>query len=117
MHQHGTGCAQWGPGFVVTDCGEDDDEKKREMPMAELGPWMITARNAQQAEYLVRSRAEQRGVDIGQVDVTGGDGGMWLVTATVDDAATTAEAARLGDDTQAIHLDAHRSRRVPPSRS
>jgi hypothetical protein len=82
--------------------------------MTELGPWMITARNAEQAEYLVRSRAEQRGVDVGGVEVSGGDGGMWLVTVTVSDTETGAEAARLGDDTQAIHLDAHRSRKVPP---
>jgi hypothetical protein len=70
---------------------------------------MITAHNKEQAEYLVRSRAEQRGVDIGQVDVSGGDGGMWIVTVTVSD-SDKGESARLGDDTQAIHLDAHRRR-------
>jgi hypothetical protein len=81
--------------------------------MATLGPWMITAHNEAQAEYLVRSRAEQRGVTVDQVEVAGGGSGMWLVTVTVADTAT-AEAARLADDTQAIHLETHRPRQVPP---
>jgi hypothetical protein len=81
--------------------------------MAELGPWMITARNKEQAEYLVRSRAEQRGVDLDGVDVSGGSGGMWQVTVTVEDAAA-GEAAQLGQDTQVLHLSGHRSRRNPP---
>jgi hypothetical protein len=71
--------------------------------MAELGPWMITAHNKEQAEYLVRSRAEQRGVDVSRVEVSGGNGDMWVVTVTVDD-TETGEAARLGDDTQALHI-------------
>jgi hypothetical protein len=85
--------------------------------MAELGPWMITAHNADQAEYLVRSRAEQRGIEISAVDVSGGDGGMWRVTAT-----TTAEdqadvnAARLGEDTQLLHLDIRGVRQPPDTR-
>ena len=77
--------------------------------MAELGPWMITARNEAQAEYLVRSRAEQRGVAVDRIDVTGGTGGMWLVTVTVAD-PEAAEAARLGEDTQALHLGVGPSR-------
>jgi pyruvate/2-oxoglutarate dehydrogenase complex dihydrolipoamide acyltransferase (E2) component len=80
--------------------------------MAELGPWMITAHNKQQAEYLVRSRAEQRGVDLEGIDVSGGGGGMWQVTVTVEDAAA-AEAAQLGQDTQVMHFSTHRSRRNP----
>jgi hypothetical protein len=76
--------------------------------MTELGPWMITARNAAQAEYIVRSRAEQRGVDISQVEVSGGEGGMWQVTATASDTEQVGKAARLGDDTQVLHLDTHR---------
>jgi hypothetical protein len=72
--------------------------------MAELGPLMITAHNKQQAEYLVRSRAEQRGVDVSGVEVSGGSGGMWLVTVTVADADTGA-AARLSDDTKAVHIN------------
>jgi hypothetical protein len=79
--------------------------------MAELGPWMITAHNKEQAEYLVRSRAEQRGVDVSRIDVSGGSGGMWLVTVTVAD-PESAEAARLGEDTQVLHL--HSRRRPGP---
>lgn len=81
--------------------------------MAELGPWMIAARNAAQAEYLVRSRAEQRGVDLDSVEVSGGTGGMWLVTVTVTD-TEKGEAARLSEDTQALHLNLSRTR---PGRS
>jgi hypothetical protein len=73
--------------------------------MADLGPWMITAHNAEQAEYVVRSRAEQRGIAISSIEVSGGEGGMWRVTASVTDSATAAEAARLGEDTQVLHLD------------
>jgi hypothetical protein len=76
--------------------------------MPQLGPWLITAHNAAQAEYLVRSRAEQRGVEISEVEVSGGEGGMWLVTVTVTDSETEAEAARLAEDTQVIHLDTRR---------
>lgn len=72
--------------------------------MAELGPLMITARNAAQAEYLVRSRAEQRGVAVSGVEVSGGEGGMWLVTVTVAEGDNVDAAARLADDTRAIHL-------------
>jgi hypothetical protein len=78
--------------------------------MAELGPWMITARNKEHAEYLVRSRAEQRGVHVSEVDVSGGDGGMWLVSAVVTESAEIGEAARLGDDTQVLHFDNHPDR-------
>jgi hypothetical protein len=72
--------------------------------MAELGPWMIAAHNAEQAEYLVRSRAEQRGVDLDNVEVSGGTGGMWLVSVTLTD-TEKGEAARLSEDTQALHLN------------
>jgi hypothetical protein len=72
--------------------------------MAELGPLMITAHNAAQAEYLVRSRAEQRGVAIDGIEVAAGSGGMWLVTVTVEDDAAAA-AARLGDDTRILHIE------------
>jgi hypothetical protein len=72
--------------------------------MTELGPWMITAHNKEHAEYLVRSRAEQRGVHISHVEVAGGQGGMWQVSAVIDDPAEVGEAARLGEDTQALHI-------------
>jgi hypothetical protein len=81
--------------------------------VAELGPWMIAAHNAQQAEYLVRSRAEQRGVDLDSVEVSGGTGGMWLVTVTLAD-TEKGEAARLSEDTQALHLNSPKTR---PGRS
>jgi hypothetical protein len=74
--------------------------------MAEVGPWMITARTREHAEYLVRSRAEQRGVHVTEVTATGGDNDMWVVTATAAD-PDQARAARLGDDTGVIHIDTH----------
>jgi hypothetical protein len=76
--------------------------------VTQLGPWMITARNKEHAEYLVRSRAEQRGVHVISIDASGGESGMWTVTAEVSDAPEAAEAARLNEDTQVIHLDTHR---------
>jgi hypothetical protein len=81
--------------------------------MADLGPWMITARNKEHAEYLVRSRAEQRGVHISDVEVSGGSGGMWLVSVVVTESAAAGAAARLDEDTQVIHLDTHRARPAP----
>jgi hypothetical protein len=83
--------------------------------MAELGPWMITARNTEHAEYLIRSRAEQRGLHVSAVDVSGGSGGMWLVGVTVTDSAEVGEAARLGDDTAVLHLGIHAAGIVPPA--
>jgi hypothetical protein len=75
--------------------------------MTELGPWMITARSKEQAEYLIRSRAEQRGLHLTALTVSDGASGMWQVSATVSDSAETAAAARLGDDTKVLHLDIH----------
>lgn len=72
--------------------------------MAQLGPLTITARNREQAVYLVRSRAEQRGVTITDVEATDAGAGRWLVTVTLADAAAGA-AARLEDDTQVLHID------------
>jgi hypothetical protein len=65
---------------------------------------MVTAHNGPQAEYLIRSRAEQRGVHVNDIEVAEGSPGRWLVTVTVADGAA-AEAARLGDDTQVLHLN------------
>lgn len=79
--------------------------------MTDLGPWMITARNAEHAEYLVRSRAEQRGVHINRLEVSGGQGGMWLVSVEITESAEAGAAARLAEDTAVIHLDTHRGRR------
>jgi hypothetical protein len=76
--------------------------------MAQLGPWLITARNAEHAEYLIRSRAEQRGLHVTAVGVEGGDGEMWQVTVEVEESAEVGTAAQIGDDTQVFHLDTHR---------
>src|ERR1700759_2123957 len=85
--------------------------------MAELGPWMITAHNKQHAEYPVRSRAEQRGVHVSHVEVAAGQGGMWEVSAVIEEPTEVGEAARLGEDTQALHIGTHTgSRGTPPQR-
>jgi hypothetical protein len=83
--------------------------------MADLGPWMITAHNKEHAEYLVRSRAEQRGLHVTDIDVSGGSTGMWLVKVVVADSAEVGEAARLGEDTQVLHLGIQAAGRVPPT--
>jgi hypothetical protein len=82
--------------------------------MTEFGPWMVTARTQEQAEYLIRSRAEQRGVRISQVEASGGDNDMWVVTAQVADTDEIDLAARLGDDTGVIHIDTHSGRPAAP---
>lgn len=74
--------------------------------MAAVGPMTITARNRDQAEYLIRSRAEQRGVRVEKVDITDAGTGGFFVTLTVDD-AQAALAAELGEDTQVFHLHRH----------
>lgn len=83
--------------------------------MAELGPLTITAHNAGQAEYLVRSRAEQRGVRVHGVDVASAGAGAWYVTVTVDDAdVAKGLTARLDEDTQVLHFQG-RSHRAGPA--
>lgn len=76
--------------------------------MADLGPWLITARSKAHAEYLVRSRAEQRGLHVERLEATGGENDMWQVTATVTEDETAGQAAQLGDDTQVLHFETHR---------
>jgi hypothetical protein len=78
----------------------------------ELGPWMITAHNAAHAEYLMRSRAEQRGVTLGPIEVSGGEGGVWQVSAEVTGPRESAQSARLGDDTSVLHLGIRASARA-----
>jgi hypothetical protein len=74
----------------------------------ELGPRTITARNREQAEYLVRSRAQQRGVDVRAVDISEAGVGAWSVTVTVADAdAEKLAAAALDEDTQVLHFRNH----------
>lgn len=76
--------------------------------MPELG-LTVYARNREQAEYLVRSRAEQRGVAVTRVDVSYASVDAWFVTVTVTDLAQ-AEAARLDEDTTVLYLSHHRRR-------
>jgi len=74
----------------------------------ELGPLTITARNSAQAEYLVRSRAQQRGVHVQGIEVTEAGVGAWFVTVTVDDDdAEKLAAAALDEDTQVLHFRNH----------
>lgn len=85
--------------------------------MTVIGPLTITARNRDQAEYLVRSRAEQRGIEVRRVDVSSAGPGAWFVTITVTDAdAGKCEAAHLDEDTQVLHFRSHASRRGPAAR-
>jgi uncharacterized protein with GYD domain len=76
--------------------------------MTDVGPLMIAARNAGHAEYIVRSRAEQRGVRLTNIEVTDAHGDMWVVNVEVDDAADLAAAASLAEDTTVLHFDRHR---------
>ncbi|MFL5846144.1 MAG: hypothetical protein ACJ762_15765 [Solirubrobacteraceae bacterium] len=79
--------------------------------MAVLGPLTVTARNRDQAEYLVRSRAQQRGVKLEAVEVSEAGPGAWFITVTVDDAvAEKLAAAALDEDTQVLHFRNHPSR-------
>jgi hypothetical protein len=76
--------------------------------MAQLGPLTVFARNRDQAEYLIRSRAEQRGVAVHGVDVSDAGAGAWSVTVTVDDEDTAKGlAAVLDEDTQVLHVRSH----------
>jgi hypothetical protein len=76
--------------------------------VAVLGPLTVTARNRDQAEYLVRSRAQQRGVNLQAIEVSEAGPGAWFVTVTVDDAdAEKLAAAALDEDTQVLHFRTH----------
>jgi hypothetical protein len=73
-----------------------------------VGPLTITAHNSAQAEYLVRSRAQQRGVKVSDVLVEEGAAGSWFVTITVDEAdVAKLAAAALDEDTQVMHFRNH----------
>jgi hypothetical protein len=71
--------------------------------MTKLSPMRVMAHNREQAEYLIRSRAEQRRVTLSSLEVADGGAGSWLVSVTVDD-ADTAAAAQLIEDTRVLHL-------------
>ncbi len=80
--------------------------------MPELGPLTITARSRDQAEYLIRSRAEQRGVRINGLDISDAGHGVWSVTVVVeDDDVEKLATAALDQDTQVMHFRNHPSRR------
>ena len=77
--------------------------------MADVGPFAITAHNAAQAEYLARSRAEQRGVRVQGLHAEEAPGGAWLVTLTVaDEDADRLTDAHVEEDTQVLHFRRHR---------
>jgi hypothetical protein len=68
--------------------------------MARVIPLSIVARNGHQAEYLVRSRAEQRGVALEHIDVSPLGGAVWLVSVSINEQdAERVETARLDEDT------------------
>jgi hypothetical protein len=78
----------------------------------EVGPLTVTARSREQAAYLIRSRAEQRGVRLLSIEVSDMGHDTWSVTVEVD--ASDAEklaAAALDQDTQVLHFRNHPSRR------
>ena len=79
-----------------------------------VGPLTITAHNQAQAEYLVRSRAQQRGVNVREVHAEEGAAGAWYVTITVDDDdVARLAAAALDEDTQVMHFRNHPHRSRP----
>jgi len=76
--------------------------------VTQVGPLTITAHNGAQAEYLVRSRAQQRGIELRGVEVEDAGTGTWFVTVTVeDDAAARIAAAALDEDTTVMHFRNH----------
>jgi hypothetical protein len=82
--------------------------------VAVIGPLTVTARNRDQAEYLVMSRAQQRGVSIEAIDIAEAGAGAWFVTVTVADAdAERLAAAALDEDTQVLHFRSHPPRERP----
>jgi len=82
--------------------------------MTHVGPLTITARNREQAEYLVRSRAQQRGVTLDDVVVEDAGSGTWAVTLSVgDEDAARLAAAALDEDTTVMHFRNHPHRQPP----
>jgi hypothetical protein len=76
--------------------------------VTQLGPLRVTAHNSAQAEYLVRSRAQQRGIRLQGVEVTEASAGSWFVTVEVeDDEAGKIAAAALDEDTTVMHFRNH----------
>lgn len=82
--------------------------------MTQVGPLTIPAHNGAQAEYLVRSRAQQRGITLRTVEVEDAGTGTWFVTVTVDDDdAARIAAAALDEDTTVMHFRNHPHRSPP----
>ena len=82
--------------------------------MAHVVTLTLNAHNRDQAEYLVRSRAQQRGVDVLGIDIAAAGPGAWTVELSVDDADTARlVAAALDEDTQVLHFRSHRTRGHP----
>ena len=82
--------------------------------MTQVGPLTIPAHNAAQAEYLVRSRAQQRGIALTGVEVEDAGTGTWFVTVTVDDDdGARIAAAALDEDTTVMHFRNHPHRSQP----
>ena len=80
----------------------------------QVGPMTIAAHNSAQAEYLVRSRAQQRGVNLQGIEVEDAGTGSWFVTVTVDDEdAALLAAAALDQDTAVMHFRNHPHRSHP----
>ena len=78
----------------------------------ELGPLTIAAHSRAQAEYLIRSRAEQRGVRLRSLAVSEAGHDVWSVTVEVDDDdADKLALAALDQDTQVMHFRNHPHRR------
>jgi hypothetical protein len=78
----------------------------------ELGPLTVAAHTRGQAEYLIRSRAEQRGVRLRSLEVSEAGHDVWSVVVEVDDAdADKLALAALDQDTQVMHIRNHPSRR------
>ena len=82
--------------------------------MTSVGPLTIPAHNREQAEYLVRSRAQQRGVNLKDVVVEDAGTGTWAVTVSVDDDEESQQAAAaLDQDTTVMHFRNHPHRQRP----
>jgi hypothetical protein len=84
------------------------------VPVSQVVALTIKAHNRDQAEYVVRSRAQQRGIEVLAVEIDEAGPDAWYVNLTIGDAdAARLAAAALDEDTQVLHLRGHPSRRRP----
>lgn len=78
----------------------------------ELGPLTLAAHTREQAEYLIRSRAEQRGIRLRGLEVSNAGHDVWSITVVVEDEDVEKLAmAALDQDTQVLHFRNHPHRR------